>query len=340
MAPTGQGKRVLHQISPKAWEHPADRAALATLQKTPGLPELTKKLIGVTTEKSLWLLHLASAVRVGTTQFPRVHDLYVAICERLDVAIRPPLFVSQNPFLNAGAIGADNPFIVVNSASLEAFSDAELGAILGHEVGHCESGHVLFKTLLQFLLRIPLGMIKIPGAGVALTAIIAALNEWDRKSELSADRAGLLATQEPDASFSLLMKFSGGRDLEQMDIERFLEQAKEYNSSGGLLGSVYKLLNVLGRSHPFPVTRLLELKTWVDSGAYERILGGEYRRRGEKDEDLGKEWKDAGSQFREDLHNSDDPLSNLAENIVGNIDVLAEQVGDIFGSILGKKKEK
>ena len=330
--------RILEGISNRAWEHPSDRAALATLKQVPGLPDLTRKLIGVTTEKSLWLLNLASSVRVGENQFPRVNRLYNVACERLDVDNRPELFVSQNPFLNAGAIGADHPFIVVNSASLGAFDDAELLAMLGHELGHCVSGHVLFKTLLQFLLKIPFGMIKVPGAGVALAAVIAALNEWNRKSELSADRAGLLAVQKPESAYTLLMKMSGGADLSQMNMNEFLKQAQEYHDAGDMLSSAHKLLNVLGQSHPFPVARLSEIKSWVDAGSYQRILDGDYLRRDAKDESLKEEWTQANNQFREDLRNANDPVSNIANNVLSGVDDLAEQVKGIFGSLFSDKK--
>ncbi|HEA66638.1 MAG TPA: hypothetical protein ENI07_07450 [Desulfobacterales bacterium] len=54
-----------------------------------------------------------------------------------------------------------------------------------------------------------------------------------------------------------------------MNINDFFSQATEYESEGDLLGA----------SHPFPVLRLSELKTWPDSGSYDRILSGGYKRR-------------------------------------------------------------
>ena len=125
-------KVVLRNISPRSWQHPADAAALAALEWVPGLPELTRKLIGATTEKSLFLHPLDSAVEVNERQFPRVHSLFSAVCKMLDARERPRLFVAQAPFLNAGAIGADHPFITINSSAVAAFDDAELCAVLAH----------------------------------------------------------------------------------------------------------------------------------------------------------------------------------------------------------------
>ena len=66
-------KKILTDINPKAWEHPADRAALTALKQIPGVDEIVRKLIGVTTEKSIRLLVLASSVRVSSKQFPKLY---------------------------------------------------------------------------------------------------------------------------------------------------------------------------------------------------------------------------------------------------------------------------
>src|SRR5207302_1135213 len=98
-------------------------------------------------------------------------------------------------------------------------------------------------------------------------------------SELSSDRAGLLACQDPTASLRVNLKFAGGGDMSQMDLNAFLEQAKEYEETGGALDRVFKILGVLGRSHPFNTVRAAELQRWIAQGHYERVLAGEYRRR-------------------------------------------------------------
>ena len=330
-------RQVLREISPRAWQHPADAAALSALERVPGLPELTRKLVGATTEKSLFLLHLGSAVQVSERQFPRVHALYCTACELLDAEERPKLFVAQAPFLDAGAIGADHPFITINSSAVDAFDDAELSAVLAHELGHCLSGHVLYKTLLQFLLRIPFGMIRFPGAGIALTAVIAALAEWDRKSELSADRAGALGCQDPAAAQTVLMKLAGGADLTQMNMGAFLEQAREYHEDGNLLDSVHKLMNVVWRSHPLPVARISELKSWIDAGDYRAIIDGDYVRRGaDGDEDLGERFRQARDRYREELKTSSDPLGQAADKVVSVFEKVGDQLKGVFDSTFGR----
>ena len=49
-------------ISSRAWEHPADRAALNTLRAIPGFDEVVKKVAGLITERGVRQLFLANAV--------------------------------------------------------------------------------------------------------------------------------------------------------------------------------------------------------------------------------------------------------------------------------------
>ena len=55
-------------------------------------------------------------------------------------------------------------------------------------------------TLLDRLLRLQRSVAWVPLGVTGLRAVIAALHEWQRKSELSCDRAGLLTGQDPQAA--------------------------------------------------------------------------------------------------------------------------------------------
>src|SRR5438034_998241 len=277
--PAARPRKILTQIAPVAWEHPADRAALQTLRSVPGFDEVVRKIYGFFGERGIRLLFQADAVRVGPTQFPRLNQLYADVLTSMDWSPQPELFVSQTPFANAGAFGMDRPFIVINSGTLKLLDDDELRNVLGHELGHVMSGHALYHTILVLILNVSLGALPFL-AGIAILPIQLALLEWFRKSELSSDRAGLLACQDPTASLRVNLKFAGGGDMAQMDLNAFLEQAKEYEEAGGALDRVFKILGVLGRSHPFNTVRAAELQRWIAEGQYERILAGDYPKRG------------------------------------------------------------
>ena len=268
-------------ISPRSWEHPADRAALAAVRKVPALDSLARKSVALLGDRRLRLMHLASAVRVGPTQFPRLYHLFQESLQILDAPREPELYVAQTPLVNAGAVGLDEPFIVLNSGAIDLFDDDELRAVIGHELGHAMSHHALYRTLTHVLLQLFMNRFRIGYA--AFWGVIAALSEWSRKAELSGDRAGLLCAQDPEVCYRVEMKLAGGGNMSEMSLDAFREQAREYTHNQDMLDSVLKMGNLLFRSHPFSVSRLAELEAWVESGAYRRIIEGEYEVRGAED---------------------------------------------------------
>src|SRR5437879_8949765 len=277
--PAARPRRVLTQIAPVSWEHPADRAALQTLRSVPGCDEVVQKIVGSFGERGIRLLFQANAVRVGPTQFPRLRQLYTDVLTTMDWPDRPELFVSQTPFVNAGAFGVERPFIVINSGTLKLLDDEEMRTLLGHELGHIMSGHALYHTILVIIVFVSANMLPFL-AGLFLAPIRFALMEWFRKSELSSDRAGLIASQDPNASMRMFLKMAGGGALNEMDLNAFLAQAKEYEDTGGAVDRIFKILNTLDQSHPFNTLRAADPQRWVEAGAYDRILNGEYTRRG------------------------------------------------------------
>jgi Zn-dependent protease with chaperone function len=282
--PVPTPRKILTQIAAVSWEHPADRAALQTLRSVPGVDDLIRKVLAMLGgERGIRLLFQGNSVRVGASQFPRLWRLHTEVAGTFDWPILPELYVSQTPFFNAGAYGIDSPFVVVHSASMELLDEDELRVLLAHEVGHVLSGHALYHTIAAILAMMSLGALPAL-AGLAVLPIRLAFLEWSRKSELSADRAGLLGGQDIVVSQRLDMKMAGGgRGAEfvgQLDIEAFMQQAHEYGSSAEGLDVVYKLLGTLALTHPMHTVRAAELQKWVATGEYDRILRGEYTRRG------------------------------------------------------------
>ena len=312
-----RAKRVLTGISSRTWEHSADRAALAALRKLPMFDQVLRALFGFFGEKPIRLAFQANAVRVGPNQFPRIWELYCDVCDTLDAPETYPLFVSQNPVVNAGAYGMKEPFIIVNSGTVALLSDRQVSYVLGHEVGHVMSDHVLYRTMTVLLMQ--LAQLGFPIVGLAARAILVALLEWSRKSELSSDRAGLLAIQEPDEVMSSMLKMAGGGKDEETSLPEFIRQAEEYRESGDVADQVFKVLNLLGQTHPFWVLRLSELRGWIEEGSYDRILRGEYQRRGEPN-----------PAYREDLSEAANAYKTGAKEFVDNMADAAKRVGGSF----------
>jgi Zn-dependent protease with chaperone function len=239
--------------------------------------------------------------------------LYQDVLKTLDSPQEYPLYVSQTPIVNAGAYGMESPFIILNSGTVALLEDDQLAYILGHELGHILSDHVLYLTMTQLLLQ--LASLGFPIVGLAARAVLVALLEWNRKSELSCDRAGLLAVQDPEVVMRTMLKMAGGGSTDETSLQEFIVQAEEYRDSGDVADQVFKILNLIGETHPFWVLRVSELRAWIEGGDYDRIVRGEYARRGDPDNAYNEDLREAASAYAEGAKDLLDSMTNAAKRM-------------------------
>ena len=317
--PPARSRVTLSGISSRAWEHPADRGALIALRKLKGFDTVLKALSGLFNERRYRLIFLGSAVRVDERQFPRLNRLLTEAGQVLDVDELPEMYVGNSPFANAMTLGMDKPFIVLNSRLLTLLDDDELRWLIAHELGHAISGHAVYQTLFVRILHATGFLASLPPASITLRVLSAALAEWSRKAELSADRAGLLATQDTAAAFRVHMKLASGvNDLTQLDQTSFFAQGQEYLDAGDMRDVLLKIQLVEGQTHPYAVVRAIELRNWVDSGAYTAILGGDYPRRDEDDAaGVTEAAKEAAAGYQEQFSNTSDAAGKLVHDVAG-----------------------
>ncbi len=314
-----RSRATLTGISSRAWEHPADRGALVALRKLKGFDTILKTLSGFINERRVRLDYLGSGIRVDERQFAGMHRLLAEVGAVLDVEELPDVYVVNSPITNAMTIGMDKPIVVVNSSMLDLLDEEEMRFVIAHELGHAQSGHAVYRTMLLWLGELTGFWRAIPGGYLGVRMILAALTEWQRKSELSADRAGLLATQDPAVAYRVHMKLaSGSGDLSELDQTAFFAQGQEYLDAPDLRDSVLKLLLVQGRTHPYAVVRAAELRRWVDSGEYTAILGGDYPRRdGDADASMTDAAKQAADSYTEAFRSWQDALGKLVHDVAG-----------------------
>ena len=260
-------------ISPRAFEHPADRAATAALHAVPMLDNAVRKLIELGYERSLRQNLLAASVKLGDDQLPEVWADYRAALARLDMPDVYDLYITQFPLTNAAAIGSGKPIIVLTSQSVELFDELELRTVLAHEVGHVLADHVLYMTALEILLALGTGPLPTV-AGLPLLGVKLALMEWFRAAELTSDRAATLVTRDPMATCRTLMVISAGATSRRLNIDAFVRQAAEYEGWESGTDRLRRMPRELSQTHPVPVRRVRELMRWVQSGDYDRIMGG------------------------------------------------------------------
>ena len=310
-ATDARARRILTDIAPRSWEHPADKAALQALRRIPVFDDILKKIFGFFTEKAVRLAFQANAVRVSENQFGDVYRLYKQCLKTLDAPEEYPLYMSQTPMVNAGAFGMEEPFIILNSGTVRLLEEEELEYVIAHEIGHILSDHVLYKTMTVLLIN--LANMGFPIVGLAARAVLVALLEWSRKSELSCDRAGLLGVQDPEVVMRTMLKMAGGGTSDETNLQEFIVQAEEYQQGGDVTDQVFKVLNLLFQTHPFYVLRVSELRAWIESGDYDRIIRGEYARRGEPDPAIAEDLKEAASGYAEGAKDFLDTVADAAK---------------------------
>jgi Zn-dependent protease with chaperone function len=258
------------------FQHPDDAAATSALQAVPGLDTIMAKVMEYGFERLYYLENTASNVRVTPRMFARLHKALGWGCKILGID-EPELYVHLDPVPNAYTYGHTRPFIVLTSGLVDMLDDEERFFVLAHELGHIKSGHVLYMvlarniaTVVSMIGQATLGIGALLGQGLVL-----ALHDWYRKSELTADRAGLLCVQDMEPCVRAFMKMAGGasRLYEEMDQSEFLRQIHEYESADDSgLNRAYKMMLTARRTHPFPIERAKELDVWHGTG-YRELTG-------------------------------------------------------------------
>ncbi len=276
-------------LSSAAFEHPADRAALQALRRTPGLDKLLKWMSDMGAERYLRIFFTADSIRVSPRQCSRLYNDLREACSILNVK-EPDFYIMQHPVPNAFTFGMQRHTIVVTTSLVDLLNETERLEVIGHELGHIKAEHMLYRTmaiLLGTLLQELAGSMALPGT-IVTHGLTYALFEWFRKSELTADRAGLLTVQDADTCISGLLKLVGGSQklMDDLNTDEFVKQADLYEDlDEDLLGIYYKFLMVRWQTHPFPSVRARELRDWSKTEQYLRLLRGDYPR---TDPDAGK----------------------------------------------------
>lgn len=194
----------------------------------------------------LLIAHLRSeAVRVGPDQLPELDATFKSVCDRLGVAHPPALYVLQSGgLLNAFATRfAGRDFVVVYSDFLEALGPGspEMQFILGHEIGHIQSRHILKQLFLAPGMFFPL-------IGPA----------YRRAWETSCDRYGAFAAQDVGAAVSAMLVLSGGREHgKRLNASAF---AGQHHRERGFFVSLHELTS----TYPTLSRRVVDLSALHD----------------------------------------------------------------------------
>jgi Zn-dependent protease with chaperone function len=227
-------------------------------------------------------MYTGDTIRVSPRQCSRVYNDLREACAILDVP-EPECYIMQNPTPNAWAFGMQRHTLVLTTSIIDLLDDTERLEVIGHELGHIKAEHMLYRTMaivLAEVLKYAASGLTIPGQ-VLSSGLLYSLYYWFRKSELTADRAGLLTVQDADVSVSCLLKLAGGSKklVDDISIDEFTKQADVYEDmDDSVLSLYYKFMLVRLQTHPFPALRAREIREWSHTEQYLRLLRGDYPR--------------------------------------------------------------
>lgn len=207
---------------------------------------------------------LGKSIKVSGRQFPHLNGLVRECADELSIPA-PTVYITQDfSSINAGTFGTEtDSFILVNSATVDRLSDAELKFVIGHECGHIQNSHVAYSTSLHFLTYMAGNFVK-----WIVTPARVALMGWSRRAEITCDRAGLVCCKDPEAAQNALVKLAVGSQAlaDQVDIEDYLAQIEDIRSGIGRVSEYFL-------SHPYLPKRVKALQLFVESDYYQHHVG-------------------------------------------------------------------
>ena len=276
-------------ISSEAFRHPLDRQAEQALRSLPGFDLVARQFVKFIYERPQMVYLTGNSIQVGPRQYSSIYQIFRECVRDLDISPEPALFVAQAPLVNAYALGQELPYVVLNTGLLDLLNEAEIRAVLAHELGHLKCGHTLLIQMAMWAITTAtyIGEMTFGLGNLLSSGLIYALYEWQRKAELSADRAAMLVMDDLNPIMHTMMKLAGGstRYGHECNLDEFIRQSEKYQElDQDSLNQVYKffLYNNLSQgvflTHPFTVERLTYLQEWAKSSEYRSIRQGNYQR--------------------------------------------------------------
>lgn len=293
------------------YEHPDDAKMISVIKNYNWRKKAKEQIYEEFSKETSNLL--ADSLKVTKSSYPKIYKLINKTSKILNVSI-PEVYIQHELItekngqtitqsMNAVTNGTkDGYFILLTSGLIDKMTKNELLFVLGHEMGHIKSEHVLFQKIVEIekqsnllddivsvIGMATLGWIipgpwSIPmGLSAAIGSIIKRfvrkdelqqLCEWYPKSEFTADRAGLIVCQDVnDACRALIKLHSGLKDIpKSLTPNEFLKQKEKIERnqlSKELISEAEK-----SETHPFLVNRIKELVDFSQSKQYKQIVNG------------------------------------------------------------------
>ncbi|MEI6808877.1 MAG: M48 family metallopeptidase [bacterium] len=240
-------------------------------------------------EDEFYLINLADNTKLSDKQGASLHRMASDVADRFSVRV-PTVFLDRTSEVRSCALAGERPYLSFTSGLVDSFPETAMRAVIGHELGHIMCEHTFYRLMAenyQVFSQLA-GCIPLLGPVVSF-GIVFKLFDWYKKSELSADRAALLATGDITAVQDYILRIAGGSVKlgPELSLTEFGNQADEFQDlvrerrQQGVsrrlrfLLSSLMLQRALG-SHPWPSIRFKAITMWAGTRQYAELLAGNY----------------------------------------------------------------
>lgn len=244
--------------------HPDDIKATAAVSKIPGVSALMT-FIEDKYDKTIFRVEtMGYCVRLNEKIAPRPYKILRHVCQILDYPTIPEIYSYRSYSIDVIIAGAQHPIMKVSDFVLNNYEDSMLYFLFGRVVTRFKSGYMKYFTASELIMQ-----------GLAPVALVSeplriALANWLRKSELSADRGGLLACQNMQTAGRYFMNKAGmpAQFTKNVRIPDYLNACAIDNN----LTKVGKGVQTLTRDTGWINDRLRELNNWYATGEMYDII--------------------------------------------------------------------
>lgn len=193
---------------------------------------------------------LGSCVMITHTQFPELFSVVERCATMLDLPM-PMVFLRDDIHIPAVAVGFGDPYsLIISTHWIDHFKEDELSFVIGRELGHIAAGHTRLTSILS-----------VNGRENAIVSLI--FGAWLRRTEFTADRAGLLCCGSTDAAYRAIALCEFHQFARKVDLAAFAQQRAEIANDSVLRFGEWLSPN------PYATNRMENVRRFFHSALYQ-----------------------------------------------------------------------
>ena len=179
---------ILSGLRTSEYVHSLDKAGMDAVNSIPGFDSVSRFIIENSVEAYYNILLKGSAIQLTNYNSPYILKIFEDVATVLDYKQELPSIFLTRGFNFANNIqGYSHPIVILDSNCLEQLDEGQLRFIAGRCLGGIMAEHNKFEFFAWMINSIGNSVLPVVSSLATLP-----IGQWQRKSHLSRDRAGLL----------------------------------------------------------------------------------------------------------------------------------------------------